>query len=86
MTDLHPRAREFAEAAARLRNDSDWHKLADMIREEMADLDETLRSKTNHDTLMQAQGARRHLQHLLDFVDNAKSPDTRKAPGRGFSN
>lgn len=82
----HERAREFQEAAARLRVDSDWQKLADMIRIEMADLDNTLRNSTDHDTLMQAQGAHRHLQELIDFVDNAQSLDTRKSSGRGFAN
>lgn len=86
MSDQHPRAREFAEAAARLRVDSDWQKLADMIRDVMAEHDKTLRQNSDYISLVRAQAGRNQLQELIDFVDNAKNSDTRQAPGRGFAN
>ncbi len=84
--EAHERAREFHEAAARLRNDSDWKKIAEMIRLVQGDLDDILRTNTNHDTLMRSAGGWRQLQELLDFMDNARTPDTRTSSGRGFSN
>lgn len=86
MTQPHERAREFQEAAARLRNDSDWKKLAEMIRSVMDDHDKTLRENTDFISLMRAQASRNQLQELIDFVDNARNSDTRKTPGRGFAN
>lgn len=82
----HERAREFQEAASRLRMDSDWQKLAEMIQTVMAEHDDTLRQNPDYISLVRAQSARSQLQELLDFVDNAQSLDTRKSPGRGFAN
>lgn len=82
----HERTREFQEAAARLRMDSDWQKMVELIQTVMADHDKTLRENPDYISLVRAQSSRSQLQELLDFVDNAQSLDTRRHSGRGFAN
>lgn len=82
----HERAQEFAAAAARLRVNSDWKVLKEMLQSLMDEFDDILRRRSDHEELIRAQAGRRQLQELIDFVDNARSPDTRQRTGQGFGN
>lgn len=84
LTDQHKK--ECIAAAARLRINADWKRLREMLDEFMGDFDDTLRTSTDHESIIRAQSARKQLQELIDFVDNAKSPDTRPRVGQGFGN
>ncbi len=86
MTQPHEKAKEFAEAAVRLRVDSDWKKLREMIESIMADLDHILRYSRDDKEITSTQGGRMQLQQLLDYVDNAQTAIPTERSGRSFGN
>ena len=86
MSNPHDRAKEFAEAAVRLRSDSDWRKLREMVVLIMSDLDQILRYSKDHKEVLSAQGGRMQLQELIDYVDNVQTATPTYPGGRSFGN